>query len=332
MMFVSIRQRITPRTRVFQRAVSASIVAVWPTNLDEAASDPSSVLDACLTQDNMCDHLMHRIGCPAPLRHLNSCDRGGLSRYRGECACGAMSVGSRRISELLIDFATNRREDLLPFTQFAAASPWQLNLCTAYTDVCSRMLDHVQCPLTARVVTGCTNSSDYGTWVGACTCLGAYTTASSRIGETLLDSIVRPHLFELVYTPVNTSAPPHSVDGCATYEATCAFFLDTIGCPASYRGGNAACSDGAGGTSCLSGNCSITNWLAQCACVPPGAPPGTGLLFASKHVQEVVIDSVLQPDLTPFLYFPPATAPYSLVSSSNPFRPLLALQYPLPTQ
>lgn len=91
-----------------------------------------------------------------------------------------MAVASTRIAELLIDFATNRCEDLLPYTQFPGVTPPAYNLCLAYEDVCGRMLDHVQCPLAERVVRGCSNTSDYGTWIATCSCYGAYTPASLR--------------------------------------------------------------------------------------------------------------------------------------------------------
>lgn len=318
--------------------ITASLVAVWPTRLADAASDPSSVIDACLTYDNLCDHWLHRAGCPPADRALNSCARAGLRAYTGVCTCGALAVGSTRVAELLIDYLVGRREDLVPYSggggnATAAAAPRVINFCAAYEDVCARMLDHVQCPLAERAITGCTDGAtpDYSTWVGACSCYGpaAYAPASRRIGETLLDALVRPRLFDLVYLSANASAPPGSVDACATYEAACAYFLDAIGCPAAYRSGNGGCA----GPTCLAGNCTADSWRGVCACAPASAPAGAGLLLASQHIAEtVVVDTALQADLLPLAYFPPSTAPYSLIAASNPFRPLLAFQYPLPTQ
>jgi hypothetical protein len=313
--------------------ISSSLVPVWPTYLTDAASDPTSVIDPCITFDNLCDHFLNRINCPRNIRSLNSCYRSGLTRYTGTCNCGSLTYASKRLGELIVDYTTGRRDDLLPYILFPTSST--VNFCTAYNDVCSRMLDHVQCPLNSRVISGCTNSSDYSTWVGTCTCYGAYDVASSRIAESLFNSLLKPHLFDLVYRPSNTTGSPSSlitgelVDSCATYEAVCKFFLDAIGCPANLRTGNAGCSypDGSipyGGLGCLGGNCSAANWVGICQCGP--------INFMSEIVLELTMDTAMQSDMVPFQFYPPSQAAFSLVTASNPFRPLLALKYPLPTQ
>ena len=311
--------------------ISASLVAVWPSALADAASDPASVVDACLSFDNACDHLLNRLGCPPALRSLNACNRAGLPGYAGECGCGGMRAGSARVGELLVDHLVRRREDLLPYSAGPAAGA--VDFCAAFADVCARMLDHVQCPLAQRAAVGCANGSDIGSWVGACSCYGgAYGVAAARVAETLVAALVRPRAFALVRAAANDSAPAGAIDACATFEATCGYFLDAIACPASFRR-NAGCADGRGGSACAAGNCSVANWVGACACAPPGAPPGAGLRAQpAAAIADSIFDVVAAPEVARLTFFPPSAAPFSLIAASNPFRPLLAFRYPLPTQ
>lgn len=322
--------------------LSASLVSVWPADGADAASDVSAVVDPCLSYDNACDHLLHRISCPGAARELDSCGRAGLRAWRGSCACGGFAAPAKRVGELLVDYLLQRRLDLLPYALVPTSAT--ANMCTAYVDLCGRALDHYQCPLAGRTVAGCTNASDYATWVGACTCAAGgaagavYDVTSSRVAENFIQAVLGDNTYALVRRPAGAAAAAagaQAVDACATYEALCDFFLDAIGCPAAYRAGNAACAlpgggaQPAGGGCRDAGNCSAAAWIGACACGPPGAAT---LVAASEHLAEVVIDAALHEDLIPFQFFPPAQAPFSLVAASNPFRPLLAWRYPLPTQ
>ncbi len=62
--------------------VSNSLVRVWP-QVPILHEDPSLVIDACLSFENMCDQFFNRVGCPASQRKLVACNRGyGLPQVR----------------------------------------------------------------------------------------------------------------------------------------------------------------------------------------------------------------------------------------------------------
>jgi hypothetical protein len=88
----------------------------------------------CSAGQALCDHMLNRFDCPAPLRRLNSCGQQGLRHWVGQCACGDFSAGDTRVVELIVDALALRRYDLLPFGGYPAA-PGPVDLCTAYAKV-----------------------------------------------------------------------------------------------------------------------------------------------------------------------------------------------------
>ena len=52
--------------------------------------------------------------------------------------------------------------------------------------------------------------------------------------------------------------------------------------------------------------------------------------IASDRVAELVIDAMVAKDLVPLTYIAPPNAPYTLVVSTNPVRPLMTNDNPLP--
>lgn len=89
----------------------------------------------------MCDHWLNRIACPGDLRVISGCGRMPIGTNSAVCKCGAFDVSSTRIDELIIDVSLQRRYDLIPYTGFATLTT--INMCTAFEEVCQKMLDHV---------------------------------------------------------------------------------------------------------------------------------------------------------------------------------------------
>ena len=105
--------------------VSASTVFYWPAtggdSSDDSSSgvrgsflDPANVFDPCLSFENLCDHALTRVGCPAAGRVNIGCRGGGLSAYGGVCSCGTLSL-SGSVAKALMDAAVARRTDIAPY-------------------------------------------------------------------------------------------------------------------------------------------------------------------------------------------------------------------------
>ena len=132
------------------------------------------------------------IGCPAPLRLNNPCNRGGLTQFVGICECGTMQQGDTRIAELIIDTLAFRRMDMLPYGGYLSSAP--VSFCAAYTDVCTRHLAHVQCPPSLRTVDACATPGDLTTFTGTCACGAGYNALpSGRVTEVIMDAMIKPN-------------------------------------------------------------------------------------------------------------------------------------------
>jgi fluoride ion exporter CrcB/FEX len=277
--------------------VTQSFVAVWPYEYDDY-DHPTESWDLCISFENLCQHFLDRIDCPSDQQVSNGCDRGSILDYKGECECGEMKYSSTRVAELLIDTALFRRYDMLPYGGYPALEP--INYCAAYEDVCGQLMDHVMCPDGHRHNNGCEDVNDpYATWIGQCSCGTDYDIGDDRVGEDILDALVKPHWWNLVIP--SSSGLPGKFDGCATYEALCIFFLDVIGCSEDLRD-VAACDGG------------VENFIGDCACGE--------MDISSDRMRELVFDGCLAQDLVEYLYIPPPVAPYTMVAQSNPYKPL----------
>lgn len=144
----------------------------------------------------MCDHWFNRIACPGKLRKISGCGRGAIGSKKGVCTCGAFSTSDVRINELIVDVSLQRRYDLYPYNGYTTLQP--INFCEAYNDVCSKMLDHIQCPTKSRVINACDDNDDYTTWNGKCSCGDGFDVTDDRIAEDILDAFTRPSMPRLM--------------------------------------------------------------------------------------------------------------------------------------
>jgi fluoride ion exporter CrcB/FEX len=69
--------------------------------------------DLCASYHHICVDFLNRIGCPAALRDIHTCDSatsnypyGQVYRYNGSCACGAMSLLGDRNFQIVVDGLT----------------------------------------------------------------------------------------------------------------------------------------------------------------------------------------------------------------------------------
>ncbi len=85
---------------------------------------------------------------------------------------------------------------MLPYNGYATLKP--LNMCLDYEKVCSKMLDHINCPPKLRTISGCDDPNDYDTWNGECSCGEGFDVTSDRIAEDIIDAFTRPSIPRLM--------------------------------------------------------------------------------------------------------------------------------------
>ena len=300
--------------------VTGSLVAVWPTAGDGGGGvEPETAIDMCISFQNLCDHTLQRINCPAPLRVNNPCGRLGISNFLGICECGLMLQGDTRVAELIIDALAYRRYDMLPYGGYLSA-PVPASFCAIYEDVCRKHLSHVQCPPSARTVYSCDVPGDLTTFNGVCACGINYDPLpSGRLSEVIMDSMIKPNWWPRMVrlSPAAAATAGGAVvsvaqyDACGSFDALCGYFMEIFGCPAAAQ---------------TVQGCALptgvpprpfvldTDWTGLCMC---------GTLDASGRMGEYVFDGILSYVMVPYQYIPPPIAPFNLLVASNPFRPLL---------
>lgn len=330
---------------------SNMIYPVWPTHVDDH-QHPSEVYDYCLTFQSACEHYLDRVQCPMDDRVVAACSAGdsnvahdhhqGILHVSSTCLCGGNDVPGDRIQELIADYALQRRYDLLPFASYVTTET--VNMCATFDSLCGHMLEHIQCPVTKQQVIGCTNTSDYTTYIGQCTCGDHYDT-SQRIAENIFDNLMKYYVRGLLVPLVNSTWEPTADmytgvissssssssmgsvavspstgmirrnvtwDACSSYEAICNRFLDFIGCPNDLR--SVASCPGTVVNATMYATL-IPQFDGECAC---GA-----MDVLNDRAREVMIDQLLAYRLAmQYTYLAPPVAPYTAVASSLPYKQL----------
>lgn len=118
--------------------------------------------------DNLCDHLLHRVGCHPKDRIATSCNRAGLASFSGACACGTFDAGSTRVFELIVDTQVFVDKSVFDFRGYPTAPTPDFG--ADYEALCRRSLAHVQCPVDAMHVVGNAVPGSLATFVGECYC------------------------------------------------------------------------------------------------------------------------------------------------------------------
>ena len=323
-------------------SVLQSLVAVWPVPADGGGgADPTVTIDFCLSFENLCATTLERFGCPDDSYSLNACDRSGLPHWVGTCTCGAWTVPSRRVPQLIVDALLNWRYDMLPYGGYvtprgdavarSVSAPPPSDFCAALVAQCTALLDHVMCPPGDRVVRYCDKPGNISSYVGVCTCFGGFSVASSRIPELLSDGLMTPWLEDLV-VPLNSTVAELIIstvpvfDVCESYAQLCTWMLSTMNCssPTAVSPGD-VCDLGA--TPALVGPpvgiASPASFRGGCVC--------GGMTALDGRMAEYVVDVLLASTVsTRHTFVPPPTSVYSQVAGTNPQRPWLSPLIPLP--
>ena len=306
--------------------VSGSIVPVWAGVIDAGGArgdDASEGIDACLSHANLCGNLLFRLSCPASQRRVNSCSRRGLKHYVGQCECGGLSTGSRRVSALIADHLLARRYDVLPYGGFPALPDPRLDLCSAAASACTDLLDHVLCPPGDRVIPSCSTPGNVSTLNVACTCFApsGYSVGTDRVSTTLVDASARAWTWGAIVrlrTDSGGAGGPVAIfDACASFTALCALWHTTIGCPAQDRR-VLACNGNASAPEVPSTDA----WIGTCAC---GAYDAGGV-----RARTWLIDAALAADVYDYTFIAPPMPAFELIVSSSPSTPLLLSDDMLP--
>jgi len=214
---------------------SMNLVAVWPRDASKFI-DPSNVYDICLSFENLCQNLLERLDCPFPDRKINGCGRRSVLHFQGVCECRALSV-SASVHRMLLTTTLTRRMDLLPFVIYPTRRT-DMDYCSSFVTVCRHALDHVNCPLRSRTVTGCESPGNYSTWSGQCVCGGGGWQAATLLQEILVQEMVRRiswGLLQYVNGSSTGSGSTPRLDLYASHSQLCTAVLDGISCPSNLR-------------------------------------------------------------------------------------------------
>lgn len=114
------------------------------------------------------------------------------------CECGGLVAATLRIKDALVDISLSRRYDLLPYTGYPTLI--SIDFEAAYLDLCSKMMDHIQCPKIHRCMSGNLIPKNYSTWIGLCIC--NYYSSCKDLEENYLSSLsYNPVSFHDVESP-----------------------------------------------------------------------------------------------------------------------------------
>lgn len=79
-----------------------------------------------------------------------------------------MITATQRIKDAIVDISLGRRYDLFPYTGYPTLSA--IDFEDAYVDLCSKMMDHIQCPKVHQCMRANYIPENYSTWIGLCLC------------------------------------------------------------------------------------------------------------------------------------------------------------------
>ena len=293
-------------SRVSQNAAKR-LVHEWPASA--AAADHKGkmwAIDICVSYETACQDLLGRMTCPGELRHVKGCETNGMVDWVGMCQCASDHVAER----MMMDSVLFKHYNLLPLMGYRILPA--IDYCISFEAVCSRLLDHIQCPPEARTLLSCSEARNYSTFVGTCQCglsnsASAFAVPSSRVQEDIYDALIGPNADGLM---VEGPAGRGSIDFCGSYEALCHAFMERIACPSELVKLSSGCNieNGTGAVSQFNGICTCG-----------------GITKPLDRSRELGIDAALAFDLLhgPATYRPPSAAP---PSAWDPFKQLVVLK------
>ena len=314
---------------------SNAMVFLWPSDALTRPGSASSceVIDYCLSYENICNHLLNRMGCPADLRHISGCDRKGLTggHVSNVCHCASYQAQftSIRIMEIIVDVSLQRRYDLLAYRSWPTVN--SISFDSAFLDTCLKALEHLQCPVHLRTISANSIPGNYSTWKGECICNGqaeeGHLDISVRVGKNLFDGLVLPTAFALMHRP-NPTLP--IFDMCQSVFNFCKVFLDKIDCPLSQQV-NIPC-NGKRSNNHRNETDSYPLGLLNTSTIAGTKCRCAALTFLDDRAAELFQNAILAERLNKeYMYIPPAQAAYSLVMASDPFKQLSQPHFTLPS-
>lgn len=163
----------------------------------------------------------------------------GIMNFESDCVCGGNDVPAMRIKELIVDVAMGHHYDLLPYSGYVTVT--SVDFGAAYDDMCTHMLEHMQCSPRNRCSIGNVIPGNFSSWKGTCICSDRSDCArtqqfgdddyqviplyrpvdvSFRISEVLFDAIVKSYYTSNI---VRTTASDRTFtfDMCSSAFAIC---------------------------------------------------------------------------------------------------------------
>jgi len=231
----------------------------------------SQLVNFCQSYNNLCNFFLASVACPAGQSTNVGCTGTTAATFVGTCTCGssAQSVDtSGRTQEDIWDYEL--KPDVHSRLVYRNVSNvTSVSFCASYTAACSDLLSKLDCSASNTAVVGCTGA-DESSFAGQCSC--GQVDASTRVAELIIDDLITSSIPSLLKP--NSSSP--TIDGCATYAATCNALLGKIGCPVSLQT-NVGCSGS-----------DLRTFNGSCQC---------GGIDASTRVFEDIIDNQIKADM-----------------------------------
>lgn len=337
-------------------ANSTSFRSAWPRDA-LSSTEPTSTIDYCSTASNICADYLTQIGCKPQYWNINSCQRQGLLQVQNTCACGTLSYPGEEVLKVTIAKLLFGRYDMLPYVNYPTSEP--INFCEAFSNICTRVLDHFNAPTGGRSIDSCTVSTDYSTFVG--TCSVGNLVVGSYIAQNLMDALVVPNAAALLieYSANQTSAQLSGrrlgTFDARKYESKSIDGIKTSASVSVGAGGRllAAATSAAHWDACASYVNYCDFFLAQIACpsslrqvsacggVTPLFPYGRpqysapvctcgGINSLSSHLQDLFTDQMINQQLNNDYLIISTADPYTLTVSSSAFSQITRSNPPGP--
>jgi hypothetical protein len=148
--------------------------------------------------------------CSSPLSSFHCLCCRGLSHFVPLCECSGVVSATQRIKDAIVDVSLSRRYDLFPYVGYPTLTA--IDFEAGYLDLCSKMLDHIQCPPAHQCMRGNYIPGNYSTWIGLCIC--NYQTSCQSLEKSFLATSL-PYLLEpqsqSSFTPVHSTSTSHTL-------------------------------------------------------------------------------------------------------------------------
>lgn len=139
-----------------------------------------------------------------------------MSNFVHLCECEGVASATQRINDVIADVSVSRRYDLFPYLGYPTVTT--VDFEAGYLDLCSKMMDHIQCPSAHRCMKGNYIPGNFSTWIGFCLC--NYQTSCQSLEQSYLTSTF-PYLVQSEFPssrPQPSSSSSSSQDRVSTSD------------------------------------------------------------------------------------------------------------------